>query len=76
MWPAGGVLEFMRRPAARRAYGADAWPLFLMASAQAGHDALVGGLWDTFFAALAEAMLEKPILRDEAEAFLKPIGSG
>jgi hypothetical protein len=54
---AGGVLEFMRRPAARRAYGADAWPLFLMASAQAGHDALVGGLWDTFFAALAEAML-------------------
>merc|ERR1712070_1007811 len=40
----GGFLEFLSRPAARAAYGVDKWPLYIMASSQAEHDALVGGL--------------------------------
>ena len=45
----GGNLEFMRRTAAVDHYGANKWPLWLMASSGACHNSLVGGLWQSFF---------------------------
>ena len=54
----GGALSFMKREATRRAYGADDWPLWLMASSQANHDALVGGLWTSFFDSVAAVVTE------------------
>ena len=50
---AGGALNFLRSDAARQALGTDRWPLFLAASAQAGHDAMVGGMWSAWFSLLA-----------------------
>lgn len=52
----GGGIEFLRRPKAREVLGADKWPLFLMSSCQANHDALVGGLWVTWFRRLSESV--------------------
>ena len=52
----GGNLEFMRNPVARRAYGADDWPLFLMCSSQPGQDSLVAGLWESWFARLGSLL--------------------
>mmetsp|Transcript_6079 Transcript_6079/g.11198 ORF Transcript_6079/g.11198 Transcript_6079/m.11198 type:complete len:382 (+) Transcript_6079:250-1395(+) len=54
----GGGLEFLRRPNTRKLLGADSWPLFLMSSCQASHDALVGGIWDTWFDGLAKFLTE------------------
>jgi hypothetical protein len=51
----GGLLEWMRNPIAVKAFNANQWPLFLMASSQAEHDALVGGLWEAFFKKMVEA---------------------
>ena len=45
----GGFLEAVNRPAARKIYGSDAWPLFFMASARPEDDALVGGMWKEIF---------------------------
>uniref|UniRef100_A0A7S4DN08 Uncharacterized protein n=1 Tax=Lotharella globosa TaxID=91324 RepID=A0A7S4DN08_9EUKA len=50
----GGGIEFLRRPYARKMLDADSWPLYLMSSCQANHDALVGGLWDAFFNSLSK----------------------
>lgn len=52
----GGNLAFMKNEAARRLYGADEWPLLLMSSAQAGREALVSGLWTTWWRGLAQAI--------------------
>lgn len=45
----GGALEFMRQPAIRDYYSANKWPLVLISSSQAEYDALVGGMWTSFF---------------------------
>jgi hypothetical protein len=52
----GGALEFLRREPSRAVLGVDRWPLFLAASSQAEHDALVGGLWDPWFEHLTKAI--------------------
>eukprot|EP00658_Telonema_sp_P-2_P055317 TRINITY_DN43977_c0_g1_i1.p1 TRINITY_DN43977_c0_g1~~TRINITY_DN43977_c0_g1_i1.p1 ORF type:complete len:396 (-),score=96.21 TRINITY_DN43977_c0_g1_i1:172-1257(-) len=57
----GGALAFMKNDTIRRAYGADRWPLFLMSSSQPHHDALVGGLWNSFFDMLVATMLRKDL---------------
>eukprot|EP00639_Heterosigma_akashiwo_P011137 CAMPEP_0206368690 /NCGR_PEP_ID=MMETSP0294-20121207/4820_1 /ASSEMBLY_ACC=CAM_ASM_000327 /TAXON_ID=39354 /ORGANISM="Heterosigma akashiwo, Strain CCMP2393" /LENGTH=450 /DNA_ID=CAMNT_0053815239 /DNA_START=175 /DNA_END=1527 /DNA_ORIENTATION=+ len=49
----GGAVEFLGRPAASAVYGASQWPLYLMASAKPGEDALVGGLWQAWFEQIA-----------------------
>mmetsp|Transcript_31947 Transcript_31947/g.51794 ORF Transcript_31947/g.51794 Transcript_31947/m.51794 type:complete len:425 (-) Transcript_31947:140-1414(-) len=50
----GGGIEFLRRSYTRKALGAEKWPLYLMSSCQASHDALVGGLWETWFQHLSK----------------------
>ena len=47
-----GFLQAVNRPAARKIYGTDNWPLFFMASARPEDDALVGGLWKQVFDSL------------------------
>ena len=54
----GGFLDFMRRPAVVSQLECDRWPLFLMSSSQANHDALVGGLWSAFF----ECLLRRKVI--------------
>ena len=49
----GGVLHFLESAASRAAYGVAAWPLFVFASSQAEHDALVGGVWQQWFRLIA-----------------------
>jgi len=58
----GGFLEFFRNEAAVAQIGAESWPLFLAASSQANHDALVGGLWRSFFETLASPALSSTTL--------------
>ena len=53
----GGAIDFLSRPAARKGLGVDTWPVMLMSSSQAHHDALVGGLWTPFFNILSEALI-------------------
>eukprot|EP00051_Salpingoeca_urceolata_P033296 m.500428 g.500428 ORF g.500428 m.500428 type:complete len:548 (+) comp60758_c0_seq1:125-1768(+) len=55
----GGVLEALRKPAARAALGMDQWPLHVMVSCQPHHDALVGGLWQAVFDQLTQAMKQR-----------------
>ncbi|GAB5355969.1 hypothetical protein AAMO2058_000250800 [Amorphochlora amoebiformis] len=61
----GGGIEFLRRPNTRKLLGANDWPLFVMSSCQAHHDALVGGLWDTFFFNLANSIAALPKEKDK-----------
>ena len=52
----GGNLHFMKNRAARQAYGADEWPLLLMSSAKATQEALVAGMWSTWFHHLSQVI--------------------
>ena len=52
---AGGVADFMRRPAEVNYLGLAAWPLYLMCSSGAGADSLVGGFWEAWFCALKQS---------------------
>eukprot|EP00494_Astrolonche_serrata_P003419 UN03425 len=42
----------MKNKITRKHLNLDSWPLFLMSSAQASKDAMVGGLWDVWFQTL------------------------
>jgi hypothetical protein len=55
----GGGLDFMRREGFRTFYRPERWPVYLMSSAQSNKDALVGGLWETYFPCLIQQLLAK-----------------
>jgi hypothetical protein len=52
----GGGLDFMRREGFRSFYQPQYWPVYIMSAAQANKDALVGGLWDSYFQCLANQL--------------------
>jgi hypothetical protein len=73
----GGVGSFLQRPATRSALGADKWPLFLIMSAQAGHDALVDGMWSSTTRLLQECIRDREgrtfpeIFREASKEFFR-----
>ena len=54
----GGGLHFMKRDGFKRVYQPQHWPVFLMSSTQDNKDALVGGLWDSYFECLSHYLLQ------------------
>ena len=48
----GGLSKFLEQEHVDRTYGVHDWPLFVMSSSQAERDAVVGGLWTSWFKGL------------------------
>lgn len=72
----GGALEFLRRESSRQALGVEKWPLFLAASSQAEHDALVGGLWEPFFEHLATAISSDVVVDGDVDMPIQSDSTG
>eukprot|EP01043_Picozoa_sp_COSAG02_P058822 COSAG02_NODE_7387_length_3038_cov_1.543042_1_plen_585_part_00 len=45
----GGLSKFLEQELVDRIYGVHSWPLYVMSSSQAERDAVVGGLWTSWF---------------------------
>ena len=48
----GGLSKFLEQEIVDRTYGVRNWPLYVMSSSQAERDAVVGGLWTSWFTKL------------------------
>jgi len=49
----GGLTKFLEQEVVDRTYGVHNWPLYVMSSSQAERDAVVGGLWTSWFKRIA-----------------------